>query len=116
LIRAGGSRRQCRVSTPGWRPARFSTTGGNYPDPESLRPLRRVYVLEYESQARTAGSHSLRVEVQGPGGSAKSQEQTFSIDLQPPNPILVSPQLQIVRRPPAGDPYNEKVLQPADST
>jgi hypothetical protein len=94
----------------------FTTTGAEaYPDPESyFAPLRRVYVLQYESQARTGGSHSLRVEVNGPGASAKSQEQTFSIDLQPPNPIFVSPQLEIVRRPPAGDPYNEKVLQPAE--
>ena len=42
------------------------------------------------------------------------QEQTFSVDLQPPNPILVSPPLQIVRSPPADDPYNDKVLQPAE--
>ena len=94
----------------------FSTTGaGAYPDPESyFAPLRRVYVWQYESQVKTGGSHSLSVQVNGPQGSAQSPDQTFNVDLQPPNPILVSPQLQIVRSPPPTDPYNDKVLQPAD--
>ncbi len=94
----------------------LSTTGAEaYPDPESyFAPLRRIYTLTYESQVRTAGSHSFSVEVNSPGGPAKSQEQSFDIDLQPPNPILVSPQLEIVRSPPAEDPYNDKVLQPSE--
>ena len=57
----------------------FSTTGaGAYPDPESyFAPLRRVYALKYESQVKTAGSHSLSVEVNGPGSSAKSPGADF---------------------------------------
>ena len=39
--------------------------------------------------------------------------QPFTVDLQPPNPIFVSPPLEIDRRPPEGDPYNDKVLLPA---
>jgi hypothetical protein len=35
------------------------------------------------------------------------------VDVQPPNPILVSPPLQIKRQPSPDDPYNEEALLPA---
>ena len=62
---------------------------------------------------KTGGSHTLSVDVKGQSGEIKSADQPFNVDLQPPNPILVSPPLQIVRRPPEKDPYNDKVLLPA---
>ena len=94
----------------------FSATGpAPYPDPESyFAPLRRVYSLEYESQVKTGGSHSFSVIANTPSGGVKSDEQSFNVDLEPPNPIFVSPQLQITRSPPADDPYNDKVLLPAE--
>ncbi len=83
------------------------------PDLDSyFAPLRRLYALKYESPARTGGSHAFNVVVQGQAGTVKSGEQTFTVDLQPPNAILVSPPLQIVRGPPADDPYNTKILLP----
>jgi hypothetical protein len=39
-------------------------------------------------------------------------DKTFSVDIQPPNPIFVSPPLQITRQPPADDPYNPDILVP----
>jgi hypothetical protein len=86
-----------------------------YPDPESyFAPLRRLYALQYQSAVKTGGAHSFSVDVQGQAGAVKSAEQAFTVDLQPPNPILVSPPLQILRSPPQDDPYNEKVLLPND--
>jgi len=35
------------------------------------------------------------------------------VDIQPPNPIFVSPPLQITRQPPEDDPYNTEVMVPA---
>jgi hypothetical protein len=85
-----------------------------FPDPESyFAPLRRLYAFQYESAVKTGGSHTISVQVQGPAGAIQSVPESFKVDLQPPNPILVSPPLEVVRGPPPGDPYNEKVLQPA---
>lgn len=84
-----------------------------YPDPESyFAPLRRLYSLKYNSIVTTGGSHAFSVEVKTQAGDIKSAEQPFTVDIQPPNPIFVSPPLQIVRRPPEDDPYNDKVLLP----
>lgn len=94
--------------------AYFSATGIEpYPDPESyFAPLRRLYSLQYNSAIKTGGSHALSVSVRGQSGEVRSAEQAFTVNLQPPNPIFVSPPLEILRRPPEDDPYNEKVLLP----
>jgi hypothetical protein len=94
--------------------AYFSATGAQpYPDPDSyFAPLRRLYSLKYLSKVTTAGSHAFVVDVKSSGGEIKSGEQPFTADIQPPNPMFVSPPLQIVRRPPDDDPYNDKVLLP----
>jgi hypothetical protein len=52
------------------------------------------------------------VEVKSQVGDIKSAGQPFTVDIQPPNPMFVTPPLQIVRRPPENDPYNTKVLLP----
>jgi hypothetical protein len=97
-------------------------TGGAYfafsgvevlPDPETyFSPLRHLYSLSYNSTLKTSGEHTLAVEVQSPVGSITSEDQTFSIDVAPPNPILVMPPTQIVRQAPADDPFNTKLLLP----
>ncbi len=95
--------------------AYFAATGLQpFPDPETyFAPLRRLYSLQYDSAVTTGGQHAFSVTVQGQAGSIKSADEPFTVDLQPPNPILVSPPLEIVRHPPDEDPYNEKVLTPA---
>jgi hypothetical protein len=94
----------------------FAASGtASYPDPESyFAPLRRVYSIQYDSQVKTPGSHNVSVQVSGPNGSIVSEVQPFTVDLQPPNPIFVSPQLEIVRSPPENDPYNGKMLEPTE--
>ncbi len=84
-----------------------------FPDPEAyFASLRRIYTLKYTSGINTEGDHSIKVDVNLPAGAASSQEQKFSLNIQPPNPILVTPPQQITRQAPADDPYNAEALQP----
>jgi hypothetical protein len=78
-----------------------------------LAPLRHIYELTYTSALTASGDHALGVEVETPPGTIAALDQTFSVDVQPPNPILVSPPLQIKRQPSPDDPYNEEALLPA---
>ncbi|MBN1303391.1 MAG: FHA domain-containing protein [Anaerolineales bacterium] len=97
-------------------------TGGRYlafsgvgplPDPELyLVTLRRVYRLVYTSQLASPGDHQLAVQVITNGMQLVSPEITFPLDIQPPNPILVSPPAQIVRRAPEDRPFDEEILLP----
>ncbi|HJR80475.1 MAG TPA: FHA domain-containing protein [Anaerolineales bacterium] len=81
-----------------------------------LAPLRRIYELTYKSALTTSGDHTLGIEVDAPQGTISAGDQTFRVDVQPPNPILVSPPLQIKRQPSPDDPYNEEALLPAKQT
>jgi hypothetical protein len=97
-------------------------TGGNYfafsgletfPDLESyFSPLRHLYSLSYNSTLTSRGEHTLAVQVQSPGGEIISEGRSFSVDIQPPNPIMVMPPGQIVRQAPADDPFNAELLLP----
>jgi len=78
-----------------------------------LAPLRHIYTLTYTSSLTTSGEHTFSVDVGSAEGAIHALDQTFSVDIQPPNPIFVSPPLQIKRQPPADDPYNTEVLLPA---
>jgi hypothetical protein len=85
-----------------------SQTGGQYllfsgeeplPSLESyLAPLRHTYRLTYTSGILTPGSHDLAAEANLNVGVITSDALTFDLDVQPPNPILVSPPEQIVRQ------------------
>ena len=77
-------------------------------------PLRHIYQLTYTSALTTSGDHSLSVEVEASGGTISAPAQSFSVDVQPPNPILVSPPLQIKRQPSPEDPYSAEALVPAE--
>jgi len=84
-----------------------------YPDPETyFAPLRRLYSLKYNSTTTKGGQHTLSIQITSAGGKIQSADQSFTADIQPPNPIFVQPPLQVVRRPPQGDPYNDKILLP----
>lgn len=78
----------------------------------SLAPLRHTYELTYTSSLSTPGEHSLGITIKSPQGNISALDKAFSVDVQPPNPILVSPPLQITRQPPAEDPYNAELLLP----
>ena len=85
-------------------------TGGQYvffsgeeplPSPEIyLAPLRHAYRLEYSSGILTSGGHTLTVQVNLNGEMVTSAALPFELDVQPPNPILLAPPVQIVRTAP----------------
>ncbi|HSL30560.1 MAG TPA: FHA domain-containing protein [Anaerolineales bacterium] len=81
-----------------------------------LDPLRHIYTLTYTSTLNTSGSHAFHVEVETPEGTIQAPDQRFSVEIEPPNPILISPPLQIRREPPADDPYNDEILLPERQT
>ncbi len=84
-------------------------TGGQYslftgaetlPDPETyLAPLRHGYTLTYPSAIRTTGTHSLLAQVNN-AETLSSNAISFDLNVQPPNPILVTPPEQVVRQGP----------------
>ena len=71
------------------------------PSPEMyLAPLRHAYRLVYSSGILTSGGHTLTAQVNLNGETTTSDVLAFELDVQPPNPILVSPPEQIVRTAP----------------
>lgn len=93
----------------------FAFSGAEtFPDlTTEFAPLRHIYALTYTSALKTSGEHTFGVEVKAPEGKIQASDQTFEVDVQPPNPILVLPPLQIKRQPPVDDPYNTEILLPA---
>lgn len=88
-----------------------------FPDPESyFASLRRLYSLNYASKLRTSGKHRLALQVQLGGERLSSSEITFDLDVQQPNPIMVSPPLQIVRQSPPDKPYKADDLVPTEKS
>lgn len=83
------------------------------PDPELyFAPLRRVYRLTYASALTTSGDHTLSVEVNLGDTAIASAPQTFSVTIQPPNPIIAELPAQVKRAPSPSDPYNAELLIP----
>jgi hypothetical protein len=94
----------------------FTAFSGIEPLPDLniyFEPLRHIYSLTYTSGLTTPGDHSLGIYVETPQGQIPALDKMFSVDIQPPNPIFISPPLQITRQPPANDPYNPDILTPA---
>lgn len=99
-------------------------TGGEYtlfsgdqplPTPESyLAPLRYTYRLTYLSGIITSGSHTVSVVASLAGQEATSGVLTWNMNVQPPNPILVSPPEQIVRQEPDARTTSPSALQPKE--
>lgn len=83
---------------------RLQFSGGeelSSPEP-FFSPLRSAYFFQYYSQLRRSGEHELVMQAQADG--LTSEPFTISLEIQPPNPILVSPPTQIARGPAAIDP------------
>lgn len=77
------------------------TGGETLPDPEAwFSTFRHVYQLSYHSKARTSGAQTLSVQVNAKGLVLTSPTINFDLKVQPPNPVLLSPPIQIVRQNP----------------
>jgi hypothetical protein len=63
-------------------------------------PLRSTYQFTYNSGILTPGDHTLLAQATVDGATVSSAALTFSLDVEPPNPILVAPPDSIVRQAP----------------
>jgi hypothetical protein len=72
-----------------------------------LAPLRHIYTLTYTSALTTSGDHTFGVELKSSDQTLHALDATFNVTVEPPNPIFVTPPLQIKRQPPAEDPYSQ---------
>jgi hypothetical protein len=82
---------------------RFLTFSGTetLPEPEEwVASLRYVYRLSYESAARETGQHALSVLLNARGLLLTSNPVAFQLEIEPPNPVLLSPPIQIIRQNP----------------
>jgi hypothetical protein len=83
------------------------------PNPENyLAKLRQTYLLTYISQVKSGGSHTLVIEAGVPGETIASPGVSFEINLQPPNPVFVSPPLVIKRNAPTVSGNGEQPVIP----
>ena len=82
------------------------------PDPEEwFSPFRHIYQLTYNSHIHAGGAQTLSVEVVAKGLALTSPSVSFQLDVQPPNPILLSLPEQILRQNPE-KPFDTESFQP----
>jgi hypothetical protein len=95
---AGASKLQTLSTETG---GKFLTFSGEEPLADLgqlLYPLRTTYMLKYESSIITRGIHTLEVSISAtPSDIVGSQE--FTLDIQPPNPIFITPPRTVTRTP-----------------
>ena len=79
-----------------------------------LEPIRYQYQLGYTSQIIQSGSQNLTVRMQRGDLTASSDGLEFSLTVLPPNPIFLSPPVDILRNwtVSEGQPDEEALLQP----
>ena len=63
-----------------------------------LVPLRTTYLLQYQSSIVTPGTHTLEVSIASTLSNIEGIRE-FTLDVQPPNPILITPPRIITRTP-----------------
>ena len=82
-----------------------------FPDPNQyFATLRHIYTLTYQSALKSGGDHTIGLYIETTDGTIPALDKSFSVDIQPPNPIFVAPPLQITRKPPADDPYSKDII------
>lgn len=82
-------------------------TGGNFlyysgtediPNPESyIEDLGKFFVLTYQSKIRETGSFPLQIELPTSEVTLNGESPSFYLEVEPPNPILISPPVTITR-------------------
>ena len=82
-------------------------TGGQYqvllpnadlPSIEPLfQPLRSTYQVSYNSSIQKGGQHTLSARLAQAGQSIDSNQTSFNLDVQPPNPMFLSPPTTLER-------------------
>jgi hypothetical protein len=86
---------------------------GNLPDPSGyLAPFRSAYQLTYTSGLTSSGNHTLAVSISNQTEQIDLPPVDFEMDIQPPNPILITPPIEILRSPTDANHYNVSSLAP----
>ncbi len=83
----------------------------NLPDIENyLEPLRFFYTLNYESQIRNADPHQISLRIKTDQLDIATEPINFELEVLPPNPIFLTPPINIVRanRASLGEAFNEE--------
>ena len=76
---------------------RFSGTE-DFPSIESyLEPLRGIYLLAYDSPARSSGDYQITAEININGEMVTTPPQQMPLEILPPNPVFISPPTTIER-------------------
>ena len=81
-----------------------------------LMSMRHTYALAYTSGITTSGTHNVTVTVNTSSGILTASPISFGMDVQPPNPIPVSPPSQVVRTAPDENTTNVLAFLPATQT
>ncbi|MCJ7735597.1 MAG: FHA domain-containing protein, partial [Anaerolineales bacterium] len=78
-----------------------------------LLPLRSTYLVKYQSQIVTPGIHTLEVSISTTLGENVGLRDFF-LDVQPPNPVFVSPPRSITRKLPesSSNASEDQIYQP----
>ena len=85
----------------------------NLPDAkESLVPLQTSYRVIYNSGIRTSGAHTISVKLKTDGEPIILGALNLSLEIEAPNPIMVSPPSQILRQYPASGEFDPESLTP----
>jgi hypothetical protein len=114
---AGASKLQSLSAETG---GKFITFSGEEPLADFgqlLLPLRTTYLLEYQSSIVTSGNHTLAVSISSTLGSIEGTRE-FRLDIQPPNPIFITPPRIVTRTPIEGtlDESEEIQFEPTSLT
>ncbi|GAB4500788.1 MAG: hypothetical protein Fur0035_03280 [Anaerolineales bacterium] len=84
------------------------------PDPEEwVSPLRSVYQIRYDSRITASGAQNLSAQITLDSLALTSNSLAFSVKVEAPNPILVSPPSQITRQN-SDDPFDLANSQPRE--
>ncbi len=83
-----------------------------------LQPIEESYSLSYQSKIASSVPHKIAAQIDLGGEKIETPVQSFELNIQPPNPMFVSPPTQIMRQTPE-DSRNPDVdllpiLQPLD--
>jgi pSer/pThr/pTyr-binding forkhead associated (FHA) protein len=65
---------------------------------DAFQPLRYYYQIGYPSQVTDPGKHTFNITVYYESLELKAAQQNFEVQLQPPNPIFLSPPTQIEQK------------------
>lgn len=99
-----------------------SKTGGSYlvftgkedlPGPEDyFQPLRYVYQGSYTARANTSGEHIVTLQPADETLGLTPLEQRYTVQVEPPNPIFLSPPTQVIQQWSGGTEAVAAVLVP----